>query len=111
MPIAVLSPPILKIKAILEAALPQVKAIPPHDPKAILPPKAPVNTVEGVATEVGSFVGVCLLYCIPMMHLVLIPCFVDDRRYSPSRPDRCGRCQGLPRPSPSSRVCPLWMSK
>ena len=59
--ITVLSPPILQIKAILEAAVPQVKAIAHDDPKVILPPKGPVNTVPGVAAEVDSVVAVCLL--------------------------------------------------
>ena len=74
----ILSPPILQIKAILEAAVPQVKAIANDDPKVILPPKGTVNTVDGVATEIGSFVGVCLVCCVPMP-VVLMLRVVDDR--------------------------------
>ena len=108
--VAVLSPPILQIKAFLEAAVPQVNAIAHDDPEVILPPKSAVHTVEGVATEVGSVVAVCLL-CCTQMRLVLMLCFIDDRRYSPPRPDRCRRRQCLPQHPFSNRVCPFCMSK
>ena len=76
--IAVLRPPILQIEAILQAALPQVNAIAHDDPKVILPPTAAVNTVKGVATEIGSVVAVCLLWCIHI-YLVLILRLIVDR--------------------------------
>jgi len=53
-PTAVVSPPILKIKAILEAALPQVKALPSADPKVILPQSFPRTPLSTLSQEFGG---------------------------------------------------------